>query len=55
LQKCAPSDILGEFLDRHPGLDTPHVRLAENQLVEGDVARAAEGDLLNVIGHEVSP
>jgi hypothetical protein len=27
-----------------------HVRLAEHQLVEGDVARGAEGDLL-LLGH----
>ena len=55
LQKGAPGDILGELLDRDAGLDAPDIGLAEDQLVEGDVARAAEGDFLNVIGHGVSP
>ena len=45
-EQRAPRDVLGEFLDRDAGLDLPHVRLAEHQLVEGDVARGAERDLL---------
>jgi hypothetical protein len=45
-----PRDVLGQFLDRHARLDVAHVRLAEHQLVEGDVARGAEGDFL-LLGH----
>ena len=45
-----PRDVLGQFIDRDPCLDVAHVRLAEHQLVEGDVARGAEGDLL-LLGH----
>ena len=47
LQQAAPGDVLGQLLDRDAGLDPPDVRLAEDQLVEGDVARGREGDLLN--------
>ncbi len=42
----SPRDVLRQFLDRHARLDVAHVRLAEHQLVEGNVARGAEGDLL---------
>ena len=45
-----PRDVLGQFLDRHARLDVAHVRLAEHQLVEGNVARGAEGDFL-LLGH----
>ena len=45
-----PRYVLGQFLDRDAGLDVAHVRLAEHQLVEGNVARGAEGDLL-LLGH----
>lgn len=41
-----PRDVLGQFLDRHAHLGVAHVRLDERQLVEVDVARGAEGDLL---------
>ena len=47
LQKRAPGDVLGQLLDRDPGLHAPDVRLAQHQLVEGDIARGAEDDLLN--------
>jgi hypothetical protein len=42
---------LGQFLDRDAGLDAPDVGLAEHQLVEGNVARGRQGDLLNGSGH----
>ena len=51
LQQRAPGDVLGQLLDRDAGLDAPDVRLAQDQLVEGDVARGAEGDLLNGGSH----
>ena len=51
LQERAPGDVLGQFLDRDAGLHAPDVGLAEHQLVEGDVARGAEGDLLNGGSH----
>ena len=47
LQERAPGDVLGQLLDGDAGLDPAHIGLAEHQLVEGDVARGAEGDLLN--------
>src|SRR5208282_2736204 len=51
LQECAPGDVLGQLLDGDSGLHPAHVGLAEQQLVEGDVARGAEGDLLNGGSH----
>jgi len=42
--------VLDQFLDQHACLDVAHVRLAEHQLVEGDVARGTEGYLL-LLGH----
>ena len=51
LQERAPGDVLGQLLDRDAGLHAPDVALAEHQLVEGDVARGAEGDLLNGACH----
>ena len=51
LQQRAVGDVLGQFLDRDAGLHAPDVRLAEHQLVEGDVARGAEDDLLNGGSH----
>src|SRR5262249_49764754 len=53
LQEPAPGDVLGQILDRDTGLRTPDVRLAEDQLVEGNVARDAEGNLLNGLCHVV--
>ena len=55
LQQRAAGDILGELLDRDAGLDLADVRLAEHQLVEGDVARGAETDLRLGLGHDGSP
>jgi hypothetical protein len=46
LKQSAARDILRKLLDRHAGLNTPHVRLAQHQLVEGNVPRLAENDLL---------
>ena len=45
LQQRAPRDVLGQLLDRHAGLDPAHVGLAEDELVEGNVPRHAQGDL----------
>ena len=47
LQERAPGDVLGQLLDRDAGLHAPDVRLGQNKLVEGDVARRRQGDLLN--------
>ena len=47
LQERAPGDVLGQLLDGDSGLYPAHIGLAEHQFVEGDVARGAEGDLLN--------
>ena len=47
LQERAPGDVLGQLLDGDSGLYPAHIGLAEHQLVEGNVARGAEGDLLN--------
>ena len=41
LQQGAPSDVRGQLLNRDAGLDAPHVRLREDQLIERDVARGA--------------
>ena len=54
LQERAPRDILGESLDRDARLDPPDVGLAEEELVEGDVPRRTQDDLLN-LGHGRSP
>ena len=51
LQERAPGDVLGQLLDRDAGLYAADVGLAEHQLVEGDVARGAEGDLLDGGSH----
>lgn len=53
-QQSPPRDVLGQLLDRHACLDVAHVRLAEHQLVEGNVAQGAEGDLL-LLRHRGSP
>ena len=47
LDQAAPRDGFGEFLDGDAGLHSPDVRLAEHELVEWDVARRRQGDLLN--------
>ena len=39
LDQAAPRDGFGQFLDRDAGLHAPDVRLAEHELVEGNVAR----------------
>ena len=51
LQERAPGDILGQLFDRNAGLHAPDIRLAEHQLVEGNVARGRQGDLLNGSSH----
>ena len=47
LQQGAPGDVVGELLDRDARLDPAHIAGAQQQLVEGNVARGAEGDLLD--------
>ena len=48
LKKAAVADILGQFRDRDAGLGLADVGLAQDELVEGDVATLAKGrDLLN--------
>ena len=51
LQERAAADVLGQLLDRDAGLDAPDVRLGQDELVEGNIARGAEGDLLNGCCH----
>ena len=51
LQQGTPGDVLGQILDRDAGLHPPDVGLAQDELVEGDVARRRQGDLLNGICH----
>ena len=46
LQERATGDVLGKLLNGDARLDTPHVRLAQHQAVEGNVTRLAEGDFL---------
>jgi hypothetical protein len=43
--------IEAAVLDRDAGLDAPDVRLAQHELVERDVARRRQGDLLNGSSH----
>ena len=51
LQQSALCDALRQLLDRDAGLDAPHIRLAEHQLVEGNIARGRQCDLLNGLCH----
>ena len=53
LEQRAPGDVLGQLLDRDAGLHAPDVGLAEHQLVEGNVARGRQGDLLNGSSHGI--
>ena len=50
LEERAPGDVLGELFDRDAGLDPADVRLAQHQLVEGNVPRRAQDDLLHIVG-----
>ena len=45
LQQGAASDVFGEFFNRHASLDAADVGLRQDQLVERNIARGAEGDL----------
>ena len=47
-EQRAPGDVLGQLLDRDARLHAADVRLAQHQLVEGDIARGAERDLLGL-------
>ncbi len=51
LQQRALGDVLGQLLDRDAGLHAADVGLAQHQLVEGNVARGRQGDLLNGCCH----
>jgi hypothetical protein len=44
-------DVLGQLLYRDAGLHAPDVGLAQHQLVEGNVARGRQGDLMNGSRH----
>ena len=46
LDETAPRDRIGQLVDRDAGLHAADVRLAEHELVEGNVARGRQGDLL---------
>ncbi len=52
LDQAAAGDGLGQLLYRDTGLNPPDVGLAQHQLVEGNVARGREDDLLNGSGHQ---
>ena len=45
LKQGAAVDVVGQILDRDAGLDAPDIRLAQHQLVKGDVARGTEHEL----------
>src|SRR5690606_23092997 len=51
LDQAAAGDGYGQFLDRDAGFDAPDIGLAQRQLVERDIPRGREGDLLNGSGH----
>ena len=51
LEQGAPGDVLGQILDRDASLDPAHVGLAQHQLVEGNVPRPGQDDLLGSLGH----
>ena len=51
LQQAAAGDVLGQFLDRHAGLYRADVGLAQDQLVEGDLADNGEGLDLGRFSH----
>src|SRR6516164_6898092 len=44
-------DVLGKILDRDASLDPPHIRLGEHELIERNVARRRQLDLLNGLCH----
>ena len=46
-EQAAAGDVLGELLDRDARLDVADVGLAQQELVERDVARGRQGDLLD--------
>ena len=48
-------DILGKLLDRDARLGFTNVLLAENELVEGNVAPGVERNFLDGLCHVVSP
>ena len=54
-EQAATGDVLGKLLDRDACLDVADVGLAQHQLVERDVARRRQGDLLDRFGHGRSP
>jgi hypothetical protein len=51
MQQAAPGNVLGQFVYRDAGFHTPDIRLAKHELVEGNVARGRECDLLSGIRH----
>ena len=53
LQEAPARNVFGEVFDRNAGLDPAHIGLRENELIEGDVLRPAQGDLGGRVFHEV--
>ena len=51
LEKRAAGDIFRQFGNGDTRLDPANVGLGQDQPVEGNVPRAAEGDFLNCLGH----
>ena len=55
LEQGAPGDVLGQRLDRNAGLDPSDIGLAQDQLVERNVARLRQDDLGSGTCHVRSP
>ena len=53
-ERASAGDVLGQFLDRDAGLDASDIRLAEHELVEGDVAGRRQDDFLGGSSHRGS-
>lgn len=51
LDQASTRDRGRQIFDRNAGLDAADVRLAQNELVEGDVARGRQGDFLSGGSH----
>ena len=55
LEQGPAINVLGQILDRKACFHAPHILLAQHQLRKRDVARGAEHELGQCLGHGVSP
>ena len=46
-------NVLGQFFDRDVRFDAPHVGLAQHELVERDVPRGGQDDVLGKFRHHI--